>query len=109
MRVAAFAAAPALNGCSIDGDEAVTLYRNSPDDHSFRIHVGTFDTDNGVDYNFSNCRLAARLLNANVAALAERNGQPRNPRLGFWCEIGPFKKKGGPPVSFNEEFPTIAA
>jgi hypothetical protein len=88
-------------------DYTSTLYRNSPLDHSMRIHWATFnEAENGGTYNRDNCEMAARLLNANVDASAEREGKPRDPAAGFWCEPGKYNEKGIVPSSFPSQFPT---
>jgi len=87
---------------------AFTLYRNSPFSHSMRVHWATFDAADGSDYNRANCEMAARLLNANVDASAEKEGKPRDAAAGFWCEPGDFSEKGTVPSSFKSEFPTDA-
>jgi hypothetical protein len=84
-----------------------TLYRNSPLDVSLRVHWATFDVkDTDPTYNQNNCMMAARLLNANVTATAEAKGKLRYRGVGFWCEPGTYKEKGGFPASFPESFPT---
>jgi hypothetical protein len=97
-----------LSGCDTAKGGAVSLYRNSTTDYGMRIHFATFDAVEGVNYNLSNCQMAARLLNSNITALAKRNGVPRNPGLGYWCEVGKFRDKGAVPFSFREEYPTDA-
>lgn len=61
-----------------DGD-VFTLYRNSVLDPSMRIHVATFDTADGKDYNAENCNLAADLFQ-------KQDGVETR----FWCEPGRF-------------------
>lgn len=113
MRLIALMMFLALAGCNqaggFGGGGAVTLYRNSPIDYSMRIHWGSFDAGDGVNYNLSNCQMAARLLNANVTALARKEGRARDSVVGFWCEVGSFKEEGMVPPTFQEEFPTDAA
>jgi hypothetical protein len=68
-----------LSGC---GDEdAITLYRNSILDPGMRVHVGSFDSGQGADYNAKNCKVAAELFGA------QEGVQTR-----FWCEKGRFRK-----------------
>lgn len=113
MRLSVLMMSLALAGCNQVGDlggrGAVTLYRNSSVDYSMRIHWSTFDAADGVNYNLSNCQMAARLLNANVAALAKEGGRARDSVVGFWCEVGSFKEAGMVPPTFQAEFPTDAA
>lgn len=99
--------APFLASCSGDAKPA-TLYRNSPLDHGMRVHFATFDAqgESNPSYNFTNCEMAARILNANVTAMTERGGQTRDPLVGFWCERGAYAKRGAVPSSFPAEFPT---
>ncbi|MBA4757731.1 hypothetical protein [Sphingosinicella sp.] len=84
---------------------AMTLYRNSPVDHSMRIHWSSFDAKVDGSYNMNNCMMGAKLLNANVTAIAKADGKERDPSIGFWCEPGGYKEKGMVPASFEEAFP----
>lgn len=98
-------AALALASCNNAGpdqprSEPQTLYRNSPVDPSMRLHWATFDADDGPGYNENNCKLAAKILNANVEA-ASGGPQP----VGFWCEAGAFKAEGLVPSTFEARFP----
>lgn len=79
-RLAALGMALTLAACS-GHDGAYTLYRNSPLDPSMRIHVASFDTAEGTEYNQENCQLAADLFN-------------RQPGIAtrFWCEKGQFNQ-----------------
>lgn len=58
-----------------------TLYRDSSLDPTSRIHVATFDADDGEAYNAENCRTAASLF-----------GRQPGVATRFWCEKGIFKK-----------------
>jgi hypothetical protein len=113
MRLIALTVFLALAGCNqaggFGGGATVTLYRNSPVDYSMRIHWGTFDAQDGVNYNLSNCQMAARLLNANVTALAKKEGRRHDSVVGFWCEVGRYKESGMVPMTFQEEYPTDAS
>jgi hypothetical protein len=72
----------ALWGCSNPmGSEVFTLYRNSLVDENMRIHVATFDSKDGKEYNNGNCQQAQLLF----------QGQP-DVKTKFWCEEGYFKK-----------------
>lgn len=51
------------------------LYRDSVLDTSMRIYIATFNSDEGSDYNFENCTVAAKLF----------QDQP-GVRTRFWCE-----------------------
>lgn len=101
-----------LAGCgqlTSDGATTFTLYRNSFVDHSMRVQWATFDApEKDPNYNRNNCEMAARVLNANVDASAKVERKPRDASMGFWCESGAFKEKGGIPSSFPAAFPTDA-
>lgn len=60
-----------------DAEGIYTLYRNSVLDGTARIHVATFNTDNGKNYNAENCSLVADLLQ-----------QQEGVNTRFWCEPG---------------------
>lgn len=69
-----------LGFCAPPASSTYTLYRNSlVGPATTRIHVATFNAADGADYNLGNCRLAARLFQA----------QP-DVRTTFWCERGTF-------------------
>ena len=61
-------------------ETAATLIRNSVLNENMRIHIATFDTNQGEAYNWENCQLAAKLFQA----------QP-NVKTRFWCEKSKFK------------------
>lgn len=71
----AFAALPAW---AQSDKEVYALYRNSVMDQS-SIHVATFDTVEGANYNAENCNLAADLFQ-----------QQEGVQTRFWCEQGRF-------------------
>ena len=56
---------------------SVTLYRSSPLTEGMRIHIATFDTNEGLEYNRDNCELARKLFQQQPGVLAR-----------FWCEKG---------------------
>jgi hypothetical protein len=58
-----------------------TLYRNSVLDTTMRIHIATFDTKDGGEYNLDNCNIAKDLF---------QNQQ--GVKVRYWCEKGSFKK-----------------
>lgn len=62
-------------------NDTYTLYRNSGFDANERIHIATFNTNDGEAYNSENCKLAATLFES----------QP-NVVTKFWCEKGHFRK-----------------
>lgn len=78
-RIALIGLLMALAGCN-DPDSTYTLYRSSVLGQE-RIHVGSFDTKDGNDYNQSNCRLASNLFQ-----------QQPGVKVRFWCEKGRFKQ-----------------
>lgn len=98
-----------LAGCTEGSERAAqfTLYRNSSLDSSLRIHWGTFDArETDLSYNRNNCEMAARLLNANISAFRQANGEVAPGGVGFWCERGRYSKDGPVPARFDAEFPT---
>ena len=108
-----FAFAGTLAGCgqpqtpsvSDAGETQVaTLYRNSNLIKDLRLHFGSFDVvGEANDFNINNCKMTARLLNANIN---EQSTSPKSPSVGFWCEPGPFREDGIAPTTFDTEFPT---
>ena len=108
MRKAIWMLAAIVAGCNSEQKpEQFTLYRNSSLDPSVRIHWGTFDArESDLSYNRNNCEMAARLLNANVTAFREENGEEGPAGVGFWCERGSYAEDGSVPSSFDGEFPT---
>lgn len=69
-----------LGACGVSDRSIFTLYRNSVTNEQMRIHVATFDSSDGEQYNNENCNHAADLFRS-------------QPGLGvrFWCEKGRFK------------------
>ena len=83
-----FAATIFLASCSpFPANESVfTLYRNSMLDDptlnkSSRIHIATFDADDGRDYNQGNCEIARQLFQSQIGVTTR-----------FWCEMGRYRK-----------------
>ncbi|MDI1308679.1 MAG: hypothetical protein PSV17_04500 [Methylotenera sp.] len=71
-----------LVACSdTSNGEIFTLYRNSLTDSNMRIHVATFDSQDGEVYNKGNCD-QAQLLFQNQPEINTK----------FWCEKGQFKQ-----------------
>lgn len=70
-------------GCAPGDGEVYTLYRNSVSQggDSMRIHVGTFDSRDGHDYNMENCEQARALFQAQPGV-----------KTRFWCEKGRYRK-----------------
>jgi hypothetical protein len=68
-----------LLGC---GDAVTyTLYRNSPVIPDARLHVATFDSGDGAQYNSENCQAARDLFQ-----------QQPGVQTTFWCEKGRFRQ-----------------
>lgn len=72
----------ALSAAAATDDEVFTLYRNSAFDATMRIHVATFDTDDGRDYNAQNCQIAADLF-----------GEQDGVVVRYWCEPGRYHER----------------
>lgn len=81
MRAAltSFTAAALLSGC-LDDAGAYTLYRSSVMGPNARIHVATFDSKDGNDYNQGNCDVARQLFVAQPGVTVR-----------YWCEKGRYK------------------
>ena len=64
---------------------AFTLYRNSllpgGGGASSRIHVATFDSANGENYNRANCEIARGLFATQPGVIVQ-----------YWCEPGRFRE-----------------
>ena len=67
-------------GCR--GDDVYTLYRSSPTEvgEHMRIHVASFDSVDGNDYNSENCEVARGLFQNQSGVTVK-----------YWCEKGRFK------------------
>jgi hypothetical protein len=71
-----------------NNEEIYTLYRNSAVDETVRIHMATFDTDDGPKThlrNMTNCMYVQKLF----------QDQPHETNK-FWCEKGAYRAKGAP-------------
>ena len=80
----AFAAVIALTSMVLGCDDragAFTLYRASPLDPTMRIHMATFDAEDGAAYNAENCRIVAQLFQSQPGV-----------SVRYWCEAGRFKE-----------------
>lgn len=71
----------ACSAHAMTDSDIFTLYRNSIVGAKMRIHVATFDSDIGEDYNQENCFLAATLF----------KNQPVV-KVHHWCEKGRPRK-----------------
>jgi hypothetical protein len=69
-------------------NSSCTLYRNSPIDKNMRIHVASFDADEGAAHNRENCELAKGLFQAQPGTVTT-----------FWCE-----KETIPKVRLDKNF-----
>lgn len=81
-RLVATVLSAAISACSLGGDnpQAYTLYRNSPVGE-MRIHMATFDAEEGEAYNQENCQIAADLFRSQPGV-----------SVRYWCEKGAYKK-----------------
>jgi hypothetical protein len=61
--------------------DTYTLYRNSVTDENMRIHVASFNSSDGENYNQGNCKIAQELFQ-------KQDGV----KTKFWCEKGAFRK-----------------
>lgn len=69
---------------SCENNNSYTLYRDSLIDSGLRIHVATFDSNDGNKdalYNKENCEIAKKLFSSQAES-----------KSNFWCEKGMFKK-----------------
>ena len=84
--------------------QVATLYRNGSMMTDMRLHFGSFDAEGEAnDFNISNCRMTARLLNQNVKVQIGGNEEQK---VGFWCEPGFYREDGRVPQSFDAAFPS---
>ena len=96
-----------MTSCAEQQADTYTLYRNSNLLETLRVHWATFDAkESDRSYNANNCAMAARLLNANMAASAQATNREPHRGVGFWCEPGPFRETGSVPGRFDAEYPT---
>ncbi|WP_171101567.1 hypothetical protein [Ruegeria sp. HKCCD7255] len=58
-------------------ENTYSLYRTSLVNGISKVHIATFDTSNGGDYNFESCQLAAELFQKQPSV-----------KTKFWCEQG---------------------
>lgn len=72
-----------VSGTAIAASDGATytLYRNSLVGDGMRLHVASFDSNDGEAYNHENCLLAASLFKRQSGV-----------RVRFWCEKGRFRK-----------------
>ena len=79
MMPAVVLASAIVLAAAVPPDAVFTLYRNSVLDASMRMHVATFDTDQGGSYNQENCWMAQKLFQGQSGVT-----------VTFWCEKGRF-------------------
>jgi hypothetical protein len=72
-------AAIVLYGCD-NSARTYTLYRSSVTSETLRMHVASFDTADGEDYNRENCFLTRDLYAAQPGVIVR-----------YWCELGRFR------------------
>ena len=67
-----------------DPKSVYTLYRSSPTlgGNTWRIHVATFDSVDGTEYNRDNCEVAKDLFQSQPGI-----------SVTYWCERGYFSAK----------------
>jgi hypothetical protein len=75
--IVTFSIAVTLASSAFATESIYSLYRTSLVDGVAKVHIATFDTTNGGDYNLENCQLTAELF----------QNQP-NVETKFWCEQG---------------------
>lgn len=81
----AFVSLAAPAAAVVPEDKVVTLYRNSTVVINARIHVATFDADEGFpEYNAEMCQIAAGLFKGQEGV---------SPKIRYWCEHGRFRPK----------------
>lgn len=66
----------------VEAKDVYTLYRSSIVDRGLRIHVATFDSVDGAEYNRENCQIARGLFQAQPGVSVQ-----------YWCERGYFSKE----------------
>jgi hypothetical protein len=73
-----------LGGCLAcsRGEGTYTLYRNEASSDTTRLHVATFDAEDGEGYNHDACEQTRELFQV----------QPST-RAKYWCEKGTFRRK----------------
>jgi hypothetical protein len=69
-----------MSGCSQDSG-VYTLYRASPIDPTMRLHMATFDSEDGDAYNGGNCNIAAGLFVSQPGVTVR-----------YWCEKGRYRR-----------------
>ena len=70
----------ALAGCAPQHTPTYTLYRTSRAPRIARVHVATFASADGDEYNHENCQTVADLFM-----------RAPNVRVRYWCEMGQYR------------------
>ena len=79
MRIIVLIGALALIGCE-QHSATYTLYRSSATrGPAMRIHIATFDSKNGDEYNHENCEVARELFQRQPVVTVR-----------YWCEMGRY-------------------
>jgi hypothetical protein len=75
-------------GASREESHTHTLYRNSnvTGGSTMRIHVATFDSADGLDYNAESCAEVARAMQQRRASFLNEPSDIR-----WWCERGEYR------------------
>lgn len=60
---------------------AYTLYRSSMASGVVRMHIATFDAEEGEEYNRENCQIAQDLFQKQPGV-----------KVRYWCEMGRYRK-----------------
>lgn len=70
-----------LAGCGggAEGRDTYTLYSSGIKDPANRVHLATFDSEKGAEFNKTNCELAQRLFQSQPGVTVK-----------FWCERGKY-------------------
>ncbi len=70
-----------LSSCGKSDDSFYTLYRSSEAPVILRVHVATFDSNDGEKFNRVNCQIAAELFQSQPLVVVD-----------YWCEKGRYRK-----------------
>ena len=65
-------------------DSVFTLYRNNNDNPFIRIHLATFDSSNGEQFNLWYCQKAVQYF--------QEAAKSRGSNERIWCEKGYFRE-----------------
>lgn len=80
MKIAlSFIALVALASCD-SRTPTYTLYRSSVSSPNLRLHIATFDSNDGEEYNRENCQVAMDLFQSQPGV-----------KVRYWCEKGHYR------------------